>query len=273
MNKADEDNFQVSLHDYYAAHGRHDLPWRLPAPNGSFNPYKIMVSELMLQQTQVARVIQKYHEFLSRFPDVTSLAAASLGDVLSSWSGLGYHRRAKFIWQAAQAIVSQHNGAVPTNQTDLVALPGIGPNTAGAILAYSFNRPVVFIETNIRSVYIHHFFKDKQTVKDSELIPLITATLDRTEPRQFYWMLMDYGSHLKKTVGNSARRSHHYTRQSPFAGSRRQIRGAIIRSLTLRPQSQAELATKLVDARLPAVLQELVSEGMIEQQGDRYRLS
>src|SRR6185437_9030478 len=164
MDTAAIQRFMAQLTAYYEAHGRHDLPWRLPAPDGSFDPYKILVSEVMLQQTQVGRVLPKYQQFLSRFPDVKSLATAPLGDVLKMWNGLGYNRRAKFLWLAAQKIVDGFGGVFPSDVQQLELLPGVGANTAGAIRVYAFNKPAIFIETNIRTVYIHHFFDGQKDI-------------------------------------------------------------------------------------------------------------
>jgi A/G-specific adenine glycosylase len=261
------EEFQEIVWEYYREQGR-DLPWRHSEPDGSFDPYKIMVSEIMLQQTQAARVIPKYQEFLTLFPTVQSLAAASLADVLKAWSGLGYNRRAKFLWQAA----GQIKNTFPDTLDDLVALPGVGVNTAGAILAYSFNQPVVFIETNIRSVYIHHFFEDRMDVHDTEILPIVKVTLDKEHPREWYWALMDYGVYIKNTVGNTSRNSKHYTKQSTFAGSRRQIRGQIIRLLSERPVSDEEIRNIISDIRLDEVLNDLTKEQLIRLDGHLYRL-
>lgn len=259
--------FWIAVWDYYHDHGRYDLPWRHTTA-----PYHIMVSELMLQQTQVSRVIPKYHEFLQRFPAVESLAQAELGEVLRAWSGLGYNRRAKFLHQAARAIMQDFAGHFPQQASDLIKLPGIGPNTAGAILAYAYNQPVVFIETNIRTVYIHHFFHDQTDIPDKSILPLVAETLDRQQPRVWYWALMDYGTYLKQTVGNLNRRSKHYARQSAFHGSRRQIRGQIIRLLSEQPQTKNELQNHIADERLETVLAELLAEKLIHHQSKRYHL-
>jgi A/G-specific adenine glycosylase len=265
-------DFQETAWQHYHQAGRHDLPWRLAEPDGSFDPYKIMVSELMLQQTQVNRVIAKYDEFLALFPTVAVLAAAPLGDVLRAWSGLGYNRRAKFLHQAAQQIQSEYGGVFPQTAPALVALPGIGVNTAGAILAYAFNQPVVFIETNIRTVFIHHFFDDRDGVADAEIFALVSETLDHEQPREWYWALMDYGAFLKQTVGNRNRQSKSYAKQSTFHGSRRQIRGQVLRLLGQRPHTATELAEQIADERLPGVLTDLVAEQLIRLQGRSYTL-
>lgn len=238
--------------------------------DGQFDPYKIMVSELMLQQTQVARVIPKYHAFLAEFPTISVLAQAELGAVLRAWQGLGYNRRAKYLWLAAQQI--DELGHFPETLAELVQLPGIGKNTAGAILAYAYNQPIVFIETNIRTVIIHHFFADAEDITDGSVAECVMQTLDRENPREWYWALMDYGSFLKIEYGNASRRSKHFVKQSTFAGSKRQVRGAVIRALTDRPHSLKELTNVIPDERLSAVLIDLTVEGLIQQENNLYHL-
>src|SRR5262249_55616589 len=154
---------------------------------------------------------------------------------------LGYNRRAKFLWQAAQTVVTEYGGRLPQTRAELVALPGIGPNTAGAVLAYAFSQPVAFIETNIRTVFIHHFFAGQQGIADCNILDLVTATLPPDNTREWYWALMDYGSHLKQVVGNLNTLSKHYSKQSAFAGSRRQLRGQVLRSLGIKRHTLAEL--------------------------------
>lgn len=266
------ETFREQVWAHYAANGRHDLPWRLPSKEGSFDPYAIMVSEIMLQQTQVPRVLPKFAEFMAAFPDARSLANAPLDAVLRVWSGLGYNRRAKFLWQAAKEIVRLHDGHVPGLQEALVALPGVGANTAGAIRAYAFNQPVVFFETNIRTVFIHHFFSDGDRVSDAQLTPLVVAALDKESPREWYWALMDYGTYLKQTVGNMSRASKAYAKQSAFAGSRRQIRGQVLKALGESPQTHGQLAAIIADERLGNVLQDLTHEGMIHEADGAFRL-
>ena len=264
-------NFITVVNEYYRASGR-QMPWRKPEPGGDFDPYKIMVSEIMLQQTQVDRVVPKYQEFLQQFPTVGGLAAAPLAQVLTLWSGLGYNRRAKFLWQAAQMAVTEFNGVMPSTVEELQKLPGIGKNTAGAIVAYAYNRPVVFIETNIRTVYIHHFFDDQPEIGDKAIEELVAATQPKHEVREWYWALMDYGSYLKKRVGNKSRQSKHYARQSTFQGSKRQLRGAILRLLVAGNQPLERLQHELSDDRLIEVLEALTSEGMVHYDNGRYRL-
>lgn len=265
------EDFRRTVWGYYKTHGRHDLPWRIPEAGGGYDAYKILVSEMMLQQTQVGRVIPKYHLFLKQFPSFEALAAAPLGDVLRAWNGLGYNRRAKFLWQCATQVASDYQGQLPETSAELVKLPGIGINTAGAVLAYAFNKPALFVETNIRTVFIHHFFADEQGVSDRQILDLVAQTLP-DEPRPWYWALMDYGSFLKQTVGNLNTLSKHYTKQSRFKGSKRQIRGQVLRLLGERPYSGSELKYIITDQRLPDVLQDLETEGFIGKKAHSYSL-
>lgn len=276
MNTTDIVGFQRVVWEYYEANKR-DMPWRQPNAGGAYDPYGIMASEVMLQQTQVARVIPKFHDFMLAFPTVHQLAAAELGDVLRLWNGLGYNRRAKYLWQAAQHAVAHWQGILPADPVQLARMPGIGPNTAGAICAYAFDLPVVFIETNIRTVFLHHFFLGKKGVADAELLPLVQASLPQTNRaghgvREWYWAQMDYGTFLKSTVGNTARASKHYAKQSTFQGSVRQLRGEVLRLLAAGPQSLQQLQQANQDPRLPAVVVALVAEGMIRTNGTDYLL-
>ncbi|MDR2470630.1 MAG: A/G-specific adenine glycosylase [Treponema sp.] len=236
--------FKKTILDAYAHSGR-SFPWRgRTAEDGSFippSPWGVVVSEFMLQQTQTGRVISYWERWMKKWPRPADLAACELQTVLREWSGLGYNRRAKNLLACAAALTEQHGGEVPSTVEELLALPGIGPYTAGAVAAFAFNIPSVFIETNIRSVLIHFFFQDTSGVADSELFPILEQTLDRANPRLWYWALMDYGAELKKLTRNPNRRSAHYTRQSRFEGSFRQIRGALVKTLSAGPRPAAAL--------------------------------
>ncbi len=268
------DNIQVfkDLVWGHFAHNQREMPWRVPESSGNFDPYKIVVSEMMLQQTQVPRVIPKYTQFVDQFKTVEMLAESPLSEVIIAWSGLGYNRRAKFLWESARILREHNNGLIPQTIDELQALPGIGYNTAAAIMAYAHNQPVVFVETNIRTVYIHHFFTNEDTVQDKDIVELVTQTLDQESPREWYWALMDYGTHLKKTKGNSSRQSAHFVKQSTFKGSRREIRGSILKELQAGPLKYIELEEKIGDERLSAILGDLVSESMIIKTGVMYSL-
>lgn len=259
--------FQETIWTYYRQAAR-PMPWRQ-----SPSPYFVLVSEIMLQQTQVSRVYPKFEAFIKAFPDVQALAAATFAEVLQLWSGLGYHRRAKFLHMAAKKIVLDFDGEVPHTKEALLSLSGVGANTAGAILAYAFNQPVVFIETNIRTVYFYHFFAADEIVSDAQLAQLVGQTLDSEHPREWYWALMDYGAYLKRHKGNNITQSKHYTKQSAFEGSKRQVRGAVLRALLDGPQTAQQLAKKLSDRRLPKVLLGLSQEGFIIEQDEQFRLA
>lgn len=236
-----------------------DMPWRRDT-----RPYYILVSELMLQQTQVLRVVPKFEAFIIQFPDIQTLALAPLADVLKLWSGLGYNRRAKFLHAAAQAVVKEHDGVLPENFEQLKQLPGVGPGTAGAIMAYAFNQPVVFVETNVRAVYFHYFFTHDEKVSDAQLLPLLEATIDREEPRRFYWAIMDYGTWLKQNVKRSTSQSLHYKKQSIFKGSVREMRGRIMRLLGEQEMNQRKLKEILqADERFLPALEGLLKDGLV----------
>lgn len=264
--------FTATVKTYYQQHGRQNLPWRIPEPNGTFDPYKILVSEIMLQQTQVSRVIPKYQLFLQEFPNTYALSRASFAEVLALWSGLGYNRRAKFLLQAAQMVEAKFHGRFPEDLKQLTELPGVGINTAGAIAVYAFNQPVVFIETNIRTVFLHHFFPDEAEVGDAQLMPYIQQALDLDNPREWYWALMDYGTHLKASLPNPARRSKHHTKQSTFKGSRRELRGMVLKVLLSGKKSATQLDQLINDVRLGGVLADLCAEGLVTRQGATYQL-
>jgi len=237
------------------------MPWREDT-----RPYYVLVSEIMLQQTQVDRVIPKFEAFIKRFPSVEILAEASLSEVLTLWSGLGYNRRAKFLHEAAKMIVKEFGGVFPNELAELVKLPGVGVNTAGAIMVYSFNQPVVFIETNVRTVYFYHFFENQSEVSDAELKEKVEATLDREHPREWYWALMDYGNFLKRSGAGMNSKSRHYKKQSPLKGSVREIRGQIIKTLTKHDLSIDELKKYIeIDERFEPALQGLLKDGLVKE--------
>jgi A/G-specific adenine glycosylase len=246
------------------------MPWR-----ETHDPYRIFVSEIMLQQTQVPRVMQKYPEFLTRFPDFHALAAAELREVLLAWQGLGYNRRAKFLHGAARRIVGEHGGELPREPELLATLPGVGPNTAGSLAAFAYNLPVVFIETNIRRVFIHFFFREADGVHDRDILPLVEATLDHEDPRTWYYALMDYGSMLAKWFPNPNRRSAHYTRQGAFENSDRQLRGRLLRALGERETLAVEELPAVLgfsDERVESVLAALEREGFVAREEGTVRI-
>jgi A/G-specific adenine glycosylase len=261
--------FRKKVKAYFRAHGRR-MPWR-----ETDDPYKILISELMLQQTQVDRVTGKYGDFLKAFPTVEKLASSPLSAVVKAWQGLGYNRRAVFLKKAAEIIVKKHSGRIPDDIDALRELPGIGPATAGALRAFAFGKPSVFIETNIRSVFIHHFFRDRHGVTDEELMPLIGAAVDRGDPRNWYYALMDYGVMLKRSHPNPSRRSASHKTQGRFEGSDRQVRGKVLRHLSGgHSMGEGELRALIPSSRsrLHRILKALVVEGFLERRDGAYRL-
>lgn len=263
-----------------------DLPWRRTR-----DPYAIWISEVMLQQTQVSRVDGRWQRWLERFPSVDALAAAQTADVLDEWQGMGYNRRALALLRAAQQ-VSAAGGTMPCEVADLVALPGIGPATAAGIRAFAFDLPGVYLETNVRTVFLHELYPDAVQVPDRELIPLVEATCpadasdSADDPRTWYYALLDYGAHLKRTVPNPSRRSRTHVRQSRFEGSHRQKRAMVVRSLLAHRGEGAtvaditeELGTQELQAgREPVdaatvlgILEELANEGFCHQEGERWQ--
>lgn len=284
MATSELSTFQTQVLAFYREHGRHHLPWRtIPQSlSATSQAYRILVSEVMLQQTQVDRVIPYYRTFLKRFPTVSALANAPLGEVLRAWQGLGYNRRAKMLHEAAKKIMIYHNKKFPREYEQLIRLPGVGDYTAKAVRVFAFNELEVLIETNVRTVFIHHFFPRSTSVPDDKLLPLITRSVEhlgvrlkgRASPREWYAALMDYGTHLKKTHGNVSRRSAAYVKQKPLKGSNREIRGALLKTLSQKPSSYARLLKlPFESARIDAQLAALEREGFITRLRGVYRLS
>lgn len=265
------EQFKKTVWDFYRAN-RRDFPWRR-----NINPYRVLVSEIMLQQTQVSRGEVKYKEFLKRFPSFRVLAQASNADVLAAWQGLGYNRRALYLKKAAEIVVKEYKGKLPDSAVLLMRLPGVGPYTAGAVCAFAFNKPVVFIDTNVRRVFIHHFFDDKVAISDAELTPLVEATLDENNAREWYSALMDYGSMLGLREENANKRSAHYVKQSTFKGSARQVRGKIIKLLTgnKRQATWKELESMLGEdiARICVAVRGLEKDGLVRVVRGRVQLA
>lgn len=266
-----------------------DLPWRRTR-----DPYAIWISEVMLQQTQVVRVDGRWQRWLERFPTVDALASSSTADVLDEWQGLGYNRRALSVLRAAQQ-VSDAGGAFPCDRDQLVALPGIGPATAAGIRAFAYDLPGVYLETNVRTVFLHELYPGATSVPDRELVPLVEATCPpdahdpADDPRTWYYALLDYGAHLKRTVPNPSRRSSGHVRQRRFEGSHRQKRAMVVR-LVLAHRGDAgggadlgtlanELSAQEVAAGRPPVdersvlelLGELAGEGFCREEDGLWR--
>lgn len=250
-----------------------DLPWR-----GIDDPYAVLVSEVMLQQTQVSRVRKYWHRFLEIFPSIDALASADTSLVLEMWQGLGYNRRALALKRCAEICSENFSGVLPKTYEELLALPGIGKATAGGVMAFAYQCPVLYLETNVRTVFIHEFFFGRAEVSDREIEPLVMRTCSQRDPRAWYYALLDYGAYLKSTLPNPSRRSKHHVKQSKFEGSRRQKRAEIVRVvLAEREISLADLYTALAEferahgredldpALVRSICDDLVCEGFFEQ--------
>jgi len=268
---------------YYRTHGR-DLAWRRTR-----DPYRILVSEIMLQQTQVARVEGYYERFMKQFPNFASLARVSAADVLRAWQGLGYNRRALALRAAAKIVVEKYGGKLPRDREALESLPGVGPYTAGAVRVFAFGEPDVFVETNIRRVFIHFFFPRAKNVRDEKLLAYIRRPsglsknrkrLSETEAqrlRKWYYALMDYGAMLGVTEKeNPNRRSAHYARQSKFSGSDRELRGKIVRLVLSAKKIPVEKVVSAIPEpkkRILAIVSGLEREGFLKKEKSYIKIS
>ena len=248
--------FRKIVWAYYQKFGRHTLPWRK-----THKIYRILVSEVMLQQTQVERVIPLYIKFIKAFPTAKKLAQAPLSEVLRYWQGLGYNRRAKMLHQAAKKLGERKRFSV----VELEKLPGVGPYTARAVVAFAYNTNVVFVETNIRTAIIHHFFSNKKDVSDTDIEKILVQVLPKRRAREWYSALMDYGAYLKRSGISHNAKSKTYTKQSRFAGSLREARGAILREFTQGVTSRNRLINVLGPSRkaqMKKALEALIAEGL-----------
>ena len=262
-----------------------DLPWR-----ETRDPYAIWISEVMLQQTQVQRVLGRWERWLERFPDVESLAQVPTADVLQEWQGMGYNRRALALHEAARKI--SELGSFPTGAKELVALPGIGPTTAAGIRAFAFDLPGIYLDTNVRTVFLHELFPDDTAVPDKAIAPLVERCCPKTaedptdDPRTWYYALLDFGAYLKHVAPNPSRRSASHTKQSKFEGSHRQKRAALLRLVlaagdagitaeeaarSLSSQEEAQGRAPVSQEMAESILDDLRNEGFCRKTLARYR--
>lgn len=259
--------FSRMVWDFYAKNKR-SFPWR-----ETRNPYEILVSEIMLQQTQTHRVVPKYLGWLQQFPDIDALASAKLSEVLFAWNGLGYNRRAKFLWETAKLLLNMNKSEIPDNFKDLITLPGIGEYTANALLAFAYNKPTIVLETNIRTAIIHHFFaKQTEKVTDTQIKGVLAQVVDKKNPREWYYALMDYGSWLKSEGIDYFHQIKGHTKQSKFKGSERYVRGYLVRE-TLKIK---ELEIKAIiipgyeQETIKKVANDLIQEGLLQASKPGY---
>lgn len=252
--------------DHYAARAR-SFPWR-----ETRDPWLVLVSEVMLQQTQTDRIAKRYPGFIEHYPTPEALASASVEELLGDWKGLGYNRRGLNLKRAAQMIVDRHGGEVPQEDDALRSLPGVGPYTAAAVRAFAFGEPVVLIETNIRRLFLYVFFAGEDEVPDRPVLERIREALDESDPHAWYYALMDLGSAMRTWVPNPNRKSKHYAVQSRFEGSDRQIRGRIIEAMLSGARTLDELyALDFDNRRISAQVEALEREGFLVRQAQSVR--
>ncbi|MBI3273703.1 MAG: A/G-specific adenine glycosylase [Candidatus Colwellbacteria bacterium] len=268
--------FQKFILDWYRRNNRDYLPWRVTSAR-KVSPYEIFVSEIMLQQTQVARVLEKYSQFLKAFPTIHHLARAPLGNVLRVWQGMGYNRRARYLKEAAKKIVERYHGVIPSDSALLRALPGVGPYTAGAIACFAYNKPVVFLDTNIRKVLINKFRHGENCVAvydDKELLQIAEKILYQKNPRRWHYALMDYGAVTLAKKKGLLKRVKSYHKQPRFAGSTRYWRSQIMKYLLQYDHaSKDELQAFVPSGEIKPLLSSLAKDGLVETSDDLYRIS
>ena len=274
MNRA---QFRRIIWRWYKKNKR-DFPWRR-----THNPYKILVSEIMLQQTQTSRVEEKYPIFIKTFPSFRTLAHAPLRKILKAWQGMGYNRRALYLKQLAKVVEKRWQGKLPSNIHDLETLPGIGSYTSRAVACFAFKKCEPFLDTNIRRVFIHFFFLRKKKVRDEEILEKIRETQPRQNAREWYLTLMDYGASEFSKIPNPNRKSIAWHRQSPFPGSRRFVRSFIIKRLLKKAQTAKELLAFIKTIKgaekfrsrkqLVSILNELKREGLLADRNPLWKIS
>lgn len=276
--------FNKTLFAWHKNHYR-DMAWRR-----THDPYEILISEVMLQQTQVERVREKYTLFLKQFPNVQALASAPLGEVLRSWSGLGYNRRAKYLHECAKIVTREHKGKFPKTYEELILLPGVGMSTAGALLAFAFRKETPMIDTNIRRILIRVFFPHCQGValtmpSDKELYVFAAGLIPEGKGRMWNYAMLDLGASLCSARGHTDDcpltplhgRVGDFVYKKPqkkFAGSDRFYRGRILAQLAAGSASSKQLQSELMldDTALQVILTKLIIEGLVVEIKSRYSL-
>lgn len=260
--------FQSQLLHWYKKNKRYDLPWRY-TKNRPVGAYEILVSEIMLQQTQVSRVLDKFPKFLHAFPTISHLASAPLDKVLREWQGMGYNRRALYLKKCAEETVKTCNGRIPSDVVLLKTLPGIGPYTAGAVSCFAFNTQSVFLDTNIRKFFIHHFFtRPRDThkkISDAEIFPIAEKLLYKKNPRVWNYALMDYGALVLARKPELLPRAKNYHKQSPFLGSNRFFRSQIVQYLLKHKQASFDELQKTSPRDIAPILVSLQKEGLVQE--------
>jgi A/G-specific adenine glycosylase len=273
----DRNDFVTRVEHFYHTQGRHTLPWRVfsKSVSASVRAYRVLVSEVMLQQTQVERVIPYYTRFIKNYPNPQKLSEASLREVLVLWQGLGYNRRARMLHEASKEIVAMYKGVVPTTYEALRRLPGVGDYTASAVMAFAYDREAIVIETNIRTAISHHFFKGSTSIPDSDIRTVLTLIMPPHNVRGWYSALMDYGAHLKRAGVKINAKSAHYTKQKAFKGSVRELRGAMLKALLTTARTKKSLTMLFGKERERAseeALHALLREGLVVKKKNSYTL-
>ncbi|EKE40297.1 hypothetical protein ENUP19_0304G0045 [Entamoeba nuttalli] len=247
---------------FYEKEGR-KLPWR-----ETTDKYKILVSEVMLQQTQVTRVIEKYKSWLIRFPTIQDLAKANLADVLEEWNGLGFNSRGKRLRDLAIEVCERYNGIIPSSVDKLLNLPGIGPYTANAVLIFSENQDIATVDANIRRILIHELSLDEKT-PENILFAYANKCLPLGRSRDWHNALMDYGALVAtgKKTGITAK-----SKQSKFEGSRRSYRAELLRRIRKNNGSlsieNCEEVIKGTKYTLEEIIEGLEKDGIVHKEGD-----
>jgi A/G-specific adenine glycosylase len=231
----------------------------------------------MLQQTQVARVVEAFPRFLRAFPNIKALASSDTRDLLQCWQGMGYNRRALNLRATAQLIISDHNGRLPREPEVLRALPGIGKYTSNSIPVFAFNQAYPVIETNIRAVMTHFFCKGIQEVSEDLIERLVVSTLDVEQPRDWYNALMDLGSEIKRHDPNINKRTTSYKKQPQFQGSKRQVRGQVLKLVANAERLKlSELEQRLSNFTphysIKEIANDLVAEGFMSYTRGAYHV-
>lgn len=241
---------------FYSLHKR-DLPFRKTT-----DPYRITVSEIMLQQTQVDRVVPKYLAWIRMWPTWKALSRATTKQILTMWSGLGYNRRALNLWKLAHVVMNEYHGNLPETPEELMKLPGIGPYTSRAILIFAFNKPLITIDTNIRRVILHELNLPASTTA-TRLEEIAYQLLPKRRSRDWHNALMDYS---RLSLPSRIERIPALTKQSSFEGSLRQIRGEIIRQLIQHKHITVQsimVKTGRSEKDVRAAAQGLVKDGLV----------
>ncbi len=271
--------FQEEILTWYNEHQR-DLPWR-----HTRDPYRILISEVMSQQTQISRVVTKYTEWLVRFPTVVVLADAPVSEVLKYWSGLGYNRRALNLKKTAEKIVNEYDGTFPDNERELLKLPGIGPYTARAILCFAFNKQVAVVDTNVRKVILTQIIdrsnvlrlsdsSEKTSLSERDMEEIAQKLLPHGKAYEWNQALMDYSSAVLK------KEKMQIPKQSKFIGSHRYYRSKVLRVLLDKKKVNVDKIGELIKKEytiaeeewLSKLLNELAKEGFIVIEKNFVRL-